>query len=65
MPTYNFKCTECKKISEQTLLMVNRNNPENCSCGGKVERTYIHGEGPAVLKYVPKLDWGLNSRDKT
>jgi hypothetical protein len=64
MPNYDFKCSICGTISEQTLLIVNRGNPAPCLCGGKNERTFETMEGASILKYVPKLDWGLNSRDK-
>ena len=60
MPLYDFKCLECGGIKTQVLTISKRNDPENCECGGKTERTYPQGGAPNILKIVPHIDWNLN-----
>ena len=60
MPNYQFKCKKCSKESTQFLLMVDRDNPKKCDCGGKNQRNYPQGTGFGQLKLVPHLDWHLH-----
>lgn len=38
MSLYRFRCNECGKDTDKFLPMIDRNLPQECECGGRLER---------------------------
>lgn len=38
MPVYQYRCTDCQKMTDEYRTVEQRNNSPQCSCGGHTEK---------------------------
>ena len=48
MPTYCYRCETCRLPAERVLPMSRVHEPQQCACGGQLERDYA-AEQPGVV----------------
>lgn len=54
MPIYTFQCDQCESTDQHFRHMADRDDPEECDCGGTLVRVFDPGGSRGMIKEYDK-----------